>query len=204
MTRKLILLSVIALCLTALVYISLSEDAGAPPALPRAPSGGPSGDLPPGHPPTGEGAGDNQPAPNIALFDIDGNQVNLASLKGKVVVVNFWSANCGPCIIEMPSFLKLAKAMQGKPFQILTITSDPKPMAQQAAEQLKIDVPVLLDTEGQAAMSYGVYFTPETFIIAPDQTVDQRIMGAANWSDGSVVDYMNKLIEKHSGKHSDS
>ena len=64
----------------------------------------------------------------------------------------------------------------------------------EAARRLGIKVPILLDPNGKVAASYGVYYTPMTFIIDMDGKVDQRLMGAANWADKTVVDYINRLI----------
>ena len=198
MAKKAVLLTVIAACLVALVFISFSgEDHTAPPALPEPDATqqmASSQGLPEGHPSVG--GQEKSEAPDFTLDSLDGDKVTLSDLRGKAVVMNFWSSTCGPCIIEMPSFEKLAKLMEGKPFQIITVTSDTRKMAQNTAEGLNMTVPVLLDHEGKVAMQYGVYFTPETVIIDPSGNLDQKITGAANWGDASVVKYLDSLIEK--------
>ncbi len=153
--------------------------------------------MPAGHPPVSGIEGIE--APDFTLKSIDGKKVSLSDYEDHVVVLNFWSSSCGPCILEMPSFEKLQAAMAGKPFQILTVTSDPRQTAINAARELRLQLPVLLDEKGAAARSYGVAFTPETIIIAPDGTVNNKIMGAANWADPSAIDYMNSLIEQSGG-----
>jgi len=194
MNKNNILLIVIVACLSVLVYLSISGGpADAPPPLPVMP---PSvTDLPPGHPPVGD---QMIKAPDFTLDSLSRGRVSLSDFKGKVVVINFWSSTCPPCLIEMPSFERLKKAMAGKPFEVLTITPDPRPIAERTVQHLKLDLTVLLDLDSRVAMAYGAYVSPTTYIIAPDGAVDNRVMGAANWGDGSVVDYMNKLIESAS------
>lgn len=198
MAKKVFLIIVIAGCLAALVYLTFAGQEPLPPPLPRADAGGGGGKTPPGHPPVGGSAEAGIKAPDFTLPSLKGNKVRLSDLKGKAVLINFWSSGCTPCLLEMPSFQKLKQIMAGKPFEILTITTDPEALARKTMEQLQLDLTVLLDSDGRVARHYGVYFSPETFIIAPDGTVDNRIMGAANWGDGSVVDYLNRLLEEHS------
>lgn len=188
MTRKVILIGVIALSLFGLVYISMGPQ-GNPP-VPALPTGSDS----PASSGSAASSNDQPQAPDFTLKELKGETIKLSGLRGKVLVVNFWSTGCPPCIAEMPTFERLAELMKGKPFQILTITSDPKEVLERAARQLGIKVPILLDPNGQVASSYAVYFTPMTFIIDMDGKVNQRLTGAANWADKTVVDYLNRLI----------
>ncbi len=140
---------------------------------------------------------DNNQAPDFTLQSLKGKEYTLSGLEGKVVLVNFWSSSCTPCIMEMPGLNKLYKKMENKPFEILALTSDPPSMAKNAVEDMELLFPVLLDPEGKTARKYGAYNVPITYIIAPDGTIDNKVMGAVNWADQSVVDYINKLIEEH-------
>ncbi len=193
MPKKVVLIIIIILCLSALVYITLTPGQMGPPPLPTTPG---VGDVPRGHPGSNPGQGPIK-APDLTLPDLDGNQVKLSDYRGEVVVINFWSASCAPCLIEMPSFEKLKAMLKGKRFEVLTITSDHKFTAIKTAESLDLTLPVLLDPEQKAALKFGVYATPTTIIVAPDGTIDNRVIGPANWADGSVVDYMNALLKRH-------
>jgi peroxiredoxin len=190
MTKKLILAVVIVAALSGLVVLSRFEGEAPPPALP---DGGPGGN-PHGEDPSYQT--EKIQAPDFTLADLQGNKVTLSELKGKVVILNFWSSHCPPCLMEIPSFIKLEAAMSGKQFRLLSITDDPPGTAKDVSEKLGINFTVLPDPDTNAAQAYGVYATPETFIIMPDGTINDRFMGAANWSDQSVIDYLNRLIER--------
>jgi len=61
------------------------------------------------------------PTPQLALKDLAGHPLNLADLKGKVVLVNFWATWCAPCIEEMPSMQKLREKIGLAGFEVLAV-----------------------------------------------------------------------------------
>jgi len=79
------------------------------------------------------------PAPSINVVSMDNTQLSLDSLKGKVVVLNFWATWCPPCREEIPSMMALNKAMAGKPFQMVCVSVD-EGGKQAVAEFFKIPV----------------------------------------------------------------
>lgn len=60
----------------------------------------------------------------FAYPDKEGNQISFASLKGKVVLVDVWATWCGPCKSEFPHLKQLEKDIEGKPIQIVSISTD--------------------------------------------------------------------------------
>lgn len=65
-------------------------------------------------------------APDRLLSDMNGNNFTLASLKGKIVVLNFWFTTCKPCIVEMPELNEVKDNFKGKDVVFLAVTFDKK------------------------------------------------------------------------------
>ena len=65
-----------------------------------------------------------QMANDFIAYDIDGNKISLKSLKGKIVVLNFWFTQCRPCVVEMPKLNELVKKYKDVVF--ISITFDKK------------------------------------------------------------------------------
>src|SRR4051812_50155004 len=63
-------------------------------------------------------------APDFTLKDYAGRDVKLSSLRGQVVLVNFWATWCGTCVVEMPSMERLVESKKGKPFHLLAVSVD--------------------------------------------------------------------------------
>jgi thiol-disulfide isomerase/thioredoxin len=67
---------------------------------------------------------ESKPEPDLTLKDLDGKDVSLESLKGKVVLVNFWATWCEPCKIEIPELIELQQEYGPKGFTVLGIAMD--------------------------------------------------------------------------------
>ena len=114
-------------------------------------------------------------APKLDLPTLDGNRVNVASLKGRVVVIDFWATWCGPCRKALPQLQALAEEFKDQPVTFLTVdcferTSGEQMRAKVAevAGALGLTLPILLDEDGQTAGRWGVKGIPATFIINQD------------------------------------
>src|SRR5262249_25410352 len=75
--------------------------------------------------PQNPGLGELAPAaPGFAARDYGGREVGLSSLRGQVVLVNFWATWCKTCVVEMPSMEQLVKKMKDKPFRLVAVSVD--------------------------------------------------------------------------------
>ena len=63
------------------------------------------------------------PAPDFTVKDLDGKQVSLASLRGKVVLIDFWTTSCHPCIKSLPRLAELHAQYKAKGFELLAVAS---------------------------------------------------------------------------------
>lgn len=116
-----------------------------------------------------------QPAPAFKLTGIDGKEVSLADLKGKVVVLEWFNPTC-PYILKHhtinTTFNDLHKKYEGKDVVMLAINSNKegnpgsgKEANEKAAKEFKMAYPVLLDPKGEVGKAYGAKTTPHCFVI---------------------------------------
>ena len=133
----------------ACILVCASACAGGPGAGPSntSPAGtsAASGDATP----TKRGGG-GAPAPDFTLPSLEGKNVRLSDYKGKVVLIDFWSTTCDPCMVEMPHLVDLYKKHKDKGFVVLAISLDgPESRAQvnSVVHDKDMIFPVLLDEE---------------------------------------------------------
>jgi peroxiredoxin len=132
------------------------------------------------------------PAPDFTVQDTD-RKVRLDDLKGKIVVLNFWTSWCEPCIVEMPSLSRLQKQM-GSQVTVLAVSTDDDPTAyHRFLRQYGIDFLTVNDANKKSSDLYGTTGQPETFIIDPTGVVRRKFIGAVNWTSPEIVDYLQKL-----------
>jgi peroxiredoxin len=137
-------------------------------------------------------------APDFTLKELSGRPVQLSSLKGKVVLLNFWATWCPPCREEVPSLVRLNRAMQGKAFQMLAVSIDEGGQDAVAAFFRKTGaaLPALLDTDGAVARRYGTTGVPETFVIDAKGVIVKKVVGAMDWSSPEVLAALEDLVRK--------
>ena len=110
---------------------------------------------------------EKQKAPNFSLQTADGKTIELAKLKGKVVLVNFWATWCGPCRKEMPDFVELYKQKRSKGLEIVSISLDQEgwKVVNPFVKQYNINFPVTIGN-GYLVEAYGgIQYIPTTFIV---------------------------------------
>ena len=131
-------------------------------------------------------------APDFTVKDSD-RTVNLRDLRGKIVILNFWTSWCEPCIIEMPSLSRLQKEMSSK-VTVLAVSTDDDPTAyHRFLRQYNIEFLTVNDPKKQSSDLYGTTGQPETFIIDPSGVLRRKFIGPVNWTSPEIVDYLQKL-----------
>jgi thiol-disulfide isomerase/thioredoxin len=119
------------------------------------------------------------PAPALTVTTLDGRRMSLASLRGKVVLLNFWATWCGPCRMEIPEFEQLQRKYAGK-IQVVGLSVDELPPAavHQAAVKLKINYPVAIASNALQTRFGPISTIPVTWVIDREGRVVQINHGA--------------------------
>lgn len=136
-------------------------------------------------------------APDVSLKTLQGKKVALSDYRGKVVLLNFWATWCPPCRAEMPSMERLSRIFPKTDFAMLAVNVEPDGDQTVPAflKRWPHSFPVLLDTEGKAQNAYQVFRFPETFIIGREGIIFNHVIGAREWDDSKVVEYLRFLLE---------
>ncbi len=133
--------------------------------------------------------------PRLVLRDVDGRKVDLAQLRGKVVLVNFWATWCEPCTEEMPSLERLQEKLAGRPFQVLAVNYGELPSRVRNWLQGRgIRLHALLDPDKVAADRWNAQGLPMSFLIDVNGHARYYVFGERDWSNGESVAMVEKLI----------
>ncbi|MBE0596984.1 MAG: redoxin domain-containing protein [Desulfuromonadales bacterium] len=138
-----------------------------------------------------------QSAPDFTLKDLQGNQVSLSSLRGKVVFLNFWATWCPPCREEMPAMERLHAAMGGKDFMVVAVNvEDNLSVVRNYLEKNPHAFTILLDPQAQAQQLFNVYRFPETYLIDKQGKIVEHYIGARDWSSVQFLKYVSSLVNE--------
>lgn len=133
-------------------------------------------------------------APAFALKDFTGRELSLSSLRGTVVLVNFWATWCATCAVEMPSMEKLVTRMRGKPFRLLAISVDDGWPEIRKFFEAGTPLEILLDTPKAVAKQFGTEKFPESFLIDKRGQVRAFIVSDRDWSKPDVEACIESLM----------
>jgi len=132
------------------------------------------------------------PAPAFRLDRLGGGPpVTLAALRGKAVVVNFWSSYCGPCKKEMPRLQRAAQRWAARDVVVVGIdTIDNHSAARDFARKHGVTYPIGFDDVAEIADRYGVSYTPTTFFVDRRGRIVKSVLG------GLTTNQLDAQIER--------
>jgi thiol-disulfide isomerase/thioredoxin len=120
-----------------------------------------------------------KPAPDFTLRKLDGSAVKLSSMKGRVIVLDFWASWCGPCRKSMPVIQGIAKDFEADPFDFFAINVDEEAnVVRGTSIVLGITEQCLLDPRAEISKAYGASAIPYTVVIDKEGIVRRVFVGA--------------------------
>jgi peroxiredoxin len=143
----------------------------------------------------------NRPAPPFALPDLNGGTVDLASYRGKVVLVNFWNTWCEPCKEETPALQTAYNDLQGQGLVIIGVNLANQ--EQNGAEDVRnfterygVSYPIALDTDGAVSRAFRLYPLPTSFFIDAEGNI--RYVITRSTTRAEVEALFNQLRQERS------
>lgn len=134
-----------------------------------------------------------KPVPDFQLSLLSGQQVTLASYRGRVLVLNFWASWCPPCVEETPALNALARQLPSN-VAVLGVSIDEDPVAYQTfLAEYHIQFPTARDPSQALMHRYGTVQIPETYIITPDGLLARKLVSVADFNSPEMVEYLRRL-----------
>jgi len=148
----------------------------------------------------------NIPAPEFALKNLQGETVSLASLKGKIVILDYWATWCGPCVASFPGMQKAIDKYSGNPNVVFLFINtfqrdeNREKVVTDFVESKKLNFNILYDTKNakdpstfDTAAAYKFNSIPTKFIIDGDGNIRFKAVGFSG-SDENVVKEIDAMI----------
>jgi thiol-disulfide isomerase/thioredoxin len=127
-----------------------------------------------------------RPAPDVQLTLLDGSQPRVAEMRGRVVLMSFWSTTCAPCMEEMPTLIEFHR--RNAPRGLMTIAvamkHDRPDMVLGMSQRRQFPFDVALDVQGETAKAFfNTAVTPTKYLIDPQGQVVRTHVGRTDFAD---------------------
>lgn len=132
------------------------------------------------------GVFESRPMPAVAVTTISGDQYPLSSLRGNVVLVNFWATTCASCIREMPALTKVFEKYQSRGYRMVAVAMpyDPPNRVLDYARTRKLPFDVVLDIDGSVLRAFrDVPGTPTSFLVDRKGNIIHKYVGEPDFAD---------------------
>lgn len=130
--------------------------------------------------------------PHLAVTDLNGQQVSLASYSGKPLFISFFATWCGPCMRELPELVALQDQLHGQRLTVICISDDPISKLR-VVDQLYAGRLVILHTE--SLHDAGIYTYPTNYIFNADGRKIYSQVNAESWASPDMMAKVKRLLE---------
>jgi len=147
------------------------------------------------------------PAREFSLELLDGEDLDLSDLRGKVVKVDFWASWCPPCRQETPELVEVYQEYEGQPVEFVGVSIwGRREDAAQYVQQFGVTYPNGVDDKGVIAVDYGVRGIPEKFFISGDGVLLRKLVGPVRAADlrkvlEELLDYKSTIPAEKEGTY---
>jgi cytochrome c biogenesis protein CcmG, thiol:disulfide interchange protein DsbE len=126
---------------------------------------------------------------------LDGRQLSLTDLRGKVIVLNFWASWCVECRPEMPVLEALHRELASRGLAVVGINArEQKQAAGRYATELGLTFPLVTDPDGKTNARYGVIGLPTTFVVGRDGRAVAFGVGPRDWASAPARALIEALL----------
>ena len=132
-----------------------------------------------------------KPAPQFVIGD-GVQSIDLARLRGQVVVLNLWASWCAPCIEELPSLLAMQAQMPGVKVVAVSLDQDDE-VYRRFLTQHDVHLVTVRDPDGRINALYGTAQIPETYVIDRQGILRRKFVSAQNWASPEILGYLARL-----------
>ena len=132
-------------------------------------------------------------APDFTVHNSD-RTVTLSQFKGQVLVLNFWATWCPPCIEEMPSLVRMQQFMKAKGVTVLAVSVDvDENDYRRFLREHNVNLLSVRDPDQKSNSLFGTSKFPETYIIDRNGVVRRKFIGAVDWTEPEIIDFLGRL-----------
>lgn len=138
----------------------------------------------------------NSYAPNLIqsnsiYVDLDNNEVDLSSFRGKKILINYWATWCGPCIQEMPSLLKAQELLKDENYIFLLVSDESIKKISKFKNRKKFNFTYLKSSVSLVSMN--IYTLPTTYIFNEKGENIKKMVGAVDWNSNRIIKKLKSL-----------
>jgi peroxiredoxin len=138
-----------------------------------------------------------EPVPEFTLSRLEGGELSLRELRGKVVYVNLWATWCAPCKEEVPALQRLYAELHDEGFEIVAPSIDVRAdvgKITQFRDEYGLGYPIVLDPDRSVYLRYGATGVPETYLIDAEGRLAEAYIGPRDFDDPRYARAIRELL----------